>query len=217
MVSGTFSVESLTLQGNAAIDMGDARLTIDYQTGVDPISAIQSYIVSGYAGGAWDGSGIFSSSVAAANAAGGLYGIGYADGADGVVAGLSAGQIEIMPTLLGDAALTGTVGFGDFQLLAQGFGSSAGWDLGNFTYGSGVNFGDFQLLAQNFGQTASLSAGTGSAVVIAAVISSPAMTTTTVAEATDDSPDDGIGLNTWERGNGRFDLTQNHKRARRIL
>ena len=61
--------------------------------------------------------------------------------------------MEIIPTLAGDAKLQGNVNFGDFQLLAANFGSSAGWDGGNFTYGSVVNFGDFQLLAQNFGAT----------------------------------------------------------------
>jgi len=45
--------------------------------------------------------------------------------------------------------------FGDFQILAEYFGKSGGWDEGNFTYGSTVNFGDFQLLAQNFGDNSS--------------------------------------------------------------
>ncbi|HUB24748.1 MAG TPA: PEP-CTERM sorting domain-containing protein, partial [Tepidisphaeraceae bacterium] len=45
--------------------------------------------------------------------------------------------------------------FGDFQILAEYFGKSGGWDEGNFTYGATVDFGDFQLLAQNFGDNAS--------------------------------------------------------------
>jgi len=158
MMTGTYSVASLTLQGTASLDVTNSTLFIDYAGSADPLATIQSYIVSGYNGGTWNGHGIFSSSVAAANTAGGEYGIGYADGADGIVTGLSSGQIEIMPTLLGDAALTGTVAFGDFQLLAGSFGQSAGWDMGNFSYGSIVNFGDFQLLAGNFGKTSSLSA-----------------------------------------------------------
>jgi hypothetical protein len=89
-----------------------------------------------------------------------VYSVGYADGADGIVSGLSSGQIEIMPTLAGDATLSGTVSFGDFQLFSQYFGSSGGWDEGNFTYGSAIDFGDFQLLSQNFGQIFALAAGT---------------------------------------------------------
>jgi len=89
-----------------------------------------------------------------------IYAIGSADGADGIVSGLPSGQIEIMPTLAGDAQLKGTVGFGDFQLLSQYFGQAGGWDEGNFTYGSAVDLGDFQLLAENFGASSSgLSAG----------------------------------------------------------
>jgi len=90
-----------------------------------------------------------------------IYDVGYADGADGIVSGLSSGQIEIMPTLAGDATLAGTVDFGDFQILAQYFGSAGGWDQGNFIYASTINFGDFERLAQNFGQTASLLAAAG--------------------------------------------------------
>jgi hypothetical protein len=82
-----------------------------------------------------------------------VYSVGYADGADGIVTGLSSGQIEILPTLAGDAKLQGQVVFGDFQLLSQYFGSAGSWDEGNFSYGSAVKFGDFQLLSQNFGES----------------------------------------------------------------
>jgi hypothetical protein len=81
-----------------------------------------------------------------------IYSVGYADGGDGIVSGFSSGQIEVMPTLAGDAKLQGDVVFGDFQLLSQYFGQTGTtWDEGNFTYGSSTNFGDFQLLSQNFG------------------------------------------------------------------
>ncbi|HUB25662.1 MAG TPA: hypothetical protein VL992_09540, partial [Tepidisphaeraceae bacterium] len=122
------------------------------------ISLIQSYLASGYSGGEWNGAGIVSSSVVSANAQGSLlYTIGYADGADGVVGGLVSGEIEIMPTLAGDATLSGTVSFGDFQRLAEYYGKPGTWDEGNFTYGGDVDFGDFQVLAANYGKTSSLS------------------------------------------------------------
>jgi hypothetical protein len=89
-----------------------------------------------------------------------IYSVGYADGADGINAGIPSGQIEIMPTLAGDAKMQGNVVFGDFQLLSQYFSQTGtSWDEGNFTYGSTTNFGDFQLLSQNFGHSASLAAG----------------------------------------------------------
>jgi predicted outer membrane repeat protein len=164
--SGVSSIQSLALQGNATLDLGNGTLMIDYGSNADPISSIYSYLASGYDGGAWNGPGIISSSVASENQAqsGLIYSVGYADGADGIVSGLSSGQIEIMPTLAGDATLQGNVAFCDFQLLSQYFGQAGtSWDEGNFTYGSTTNFGDFQLLSQNFGQSAStLAADEGS-------------------------------------------------------
>jgi hypothetical protein len=89
-----------------------------------------------------------------------IYSIGYADGSDGIT-GVPPGEIEILPTLAGDAKMQGNVVFGDFQLLSQYFGQlNTTWDEGNFSYGSSTNFGDFQLLSQNFGANASgLTAG----------------------------------------------------------
>ena len=164
--SGTYSVASLTLQGAATVDMGDGKLFIDYGSGIDPISAVISEIASGYSGGAWNGTGIMSSSVAAADASQKqlVYGVGYADGADGIVSGLSSGQIEIISTLDGDSMLTGSVAFGDFQTLLNYFNHSGSWDDGSFNYNGLVDFGDFQLLSQNFGQTESLTASAHSAV-----------------------------------------------------
>jgi regulation of enolase protein 1 (concanavalin A-like superfamily) len=156
------TANTLSVQG--ALDLGNNQIDVHYGTSPDPISSIQSLLAAGYNGGAWNGAGIFSSTVAGANASQSavIYSVGYADGADGIVNGLSSGLIEILPTLAGDAALAGNVAFGDFQLLSQYFGQPGSWDEGNFTYGSTVNFGDFQLLSQNFGQTPSLAGSAGS-------------------------------------------------------
>ena len=141
-------------------DVNGATVLLEYQN-LDPIASIASYLQSGYAGGAWNGSGIVSSAVAALNAGQRqlVYAVGYADGADGLIPGLSSGQIEIMPTLAGDAKLQGNVVFGDFQILAEYFGHTGGWDEGNFTYGATIDFGDFQLLAQDFGNSPGMTAG----------------------------------------------------------
>ena len=84
------------------------------------------------------------------------YGIGYADASDsGNPAGLAAGQIEIMYTLLGDANLDGKVNGSDFNLMATNFNQSvtAGWDKGDFNYDGEVNGDDFvgQLQPQFLG------------------------------------------------------------------
>jgi hypothetical protein len=145
----TFTLSGLAVNSGSTLDLTTNTLLISYGS-TDPISAIQSYLASGYSSG-WVTGQIISSTVAALNASQNnlIYDVGYADGADGITS-VPSGEIEIVPTLAGDAKLQGNVVFGDFQLLAQFFGQPGTWDEGNFTYGPSVNFGDFQLLAQNF-------------------------------------------------------------------
>jgi autotransporter-associated beta strand protein len=150
----TITLQSLSIAATGGLDLSNNELIIDYN-GADPIASIAAYLKSGYAGGKWNGPGIFTS--AAASEPG--YGIGYADGTDGVVAGLSAGQIEIKYTLLGDANLDGEVNGTDFNIMATNFNKTvSGWDKGDFDYSGSVNGSDFVLLADNFNQYASQSA-----------------------------------------------------------
>ena len=82
--------------------------------------------------------------------------MGYADGADHIVTGLSSGQIEIKYTLLGDANLDGIVNAADFTILAANFNQPVtGWDQSDFNYDGLVNAADFTDLAVNFNQSAS--------------------------------------------------------------
>jgi autotransporter-associated beta strand protein len=156
--TGLAQLTSLTISGTGAFDIGNNHFILTYGSS-DPINTVAGYIKSG----ANTGDGIISS--AAATLTNGLrYGVGYADGADGVVAGLSSGQIEVKYTLLGDANLDGVVNGSDFSILAANFGTGAtNWDQGNFLYGSSVNGSDFSALAANFGQgdsgAATVSAG----------------------------------------------------------
>ena len=140
----------LTISGDGIVNVENAHIIFTYGS-TDPISDIRGYLISGYAGGAWNGPGI-GSSIAALNS---HYGVGYADGADGVVSVLSSGQIEITYTLYGDANLDGVVNGTDFGILAANFGQQvSGWDQGDFNYDGVVNGRDFGLLAANFGQQA---------------------------------------------------------------
>ena len=101
------------------MDLGNNELLINYGATADPISPIAAWIASGYAGGAWTGTGIMSST-AQANSL--IFGLGYADSADpGNPANLASGQIEIVYTLLGDANLDGKVNGTDFNLMAGEF------------------------------------------------------------------------------------------------
>jgi autotransporter-associated beta strand protein len=147
--TGGETLSSLTINKGGALDLTNNHFIINF-TGTDPVATIRGYLVTGYAGGAWNGGGIDSSVVSSG------YGIGYADGADGVVAGLSSGQIEVKYTLLGDANLDGLVNGDDFTILAGNLGkSAAAWDKGDFNYDGVVSGDDFTDLIGNLGKQAS--------------------------------------------------------------
>jgi fibronectin-binding autotransporter adhesin len=161
---GGVTIGLLSVNSGSTVDLTNSALTISYAGSADPIVTILSYLTDGYnaVGGHWTGGEIQSTSVVAGNASQKkvVYSIGYADGADHLTT-VPSGEIEVLPTLAGDAKLQGNVVFGDFQVLAQYFGqSNTGWDQGDFTYSGTTNFGDYQLLAQDFGSNSSgLNAG----------------------------------------------------------
>ncbi len=146
------TLSSLSISTNGVLDITNNHLIINYGSGSDPIAAIVAAIQSGYTNGTWTGNGIISSS-AQVRTNGLRYGVGFADGADNVVVGLSTGEIELKYTLLGDANLDGSVNGSDFSILAANFGlGHTNWDQGNFLFSSSVNGSDFSALASNFGQ-----------------------------------------------------------------
>ncbi len=149
--TGLASFTSLSIAPGGAVDVQNNEMILSYGSS-DPASTIRGYLIAGYSGGAWNGGGI-ESSAAAANS---NYALGYADGADGVVAGLSSGQIEVAYALYGDANLDGKVDSADFGILADNYGeSNAVWDQGDFNYDGKVDSADFGLLALNYGQSTS--------------------------------------------------------------
>jgi hypothetical protein len=83
--------------------------------------------------------------------------VGYADSADGVVAGKPASTIELKYPLGGDLNLQGAVTFNDFAVVVANYGKPASWDGGAITYGPTVSFADFALLAANYGKQAAAS------------------------------------------------------------
>jgi autotransporter-associated beta strand protein len=150
--TGVAQMTSLSISGSGKLDVNNNHFLINYGSGADPISTIGGYLKTGYNGGVWNGSGI-DSSAAAANPA---YALGYADGADGVVAGLSSGTIEVKYTLLGDANLDGTVDGNDFTILIANLGKvGSSWDQGDFDYDGAVSGSDFTDLIRNLGDSTS--------------------------------------------------------------
>ncbi len=165
--SGAASQGSLTIAANSALDIGNNHIILsDAGGGID--ATIRAYLAAGYNGGSWNGhsaaSGVIVTS-APIIIGSGTYSIGYADGADNVVAGLPSGELEVAYTLAGDANLDGKVDSADFGILADNYGASgAVWDEGDFNYDGKVDSADFGILAVNYGQ----SAGSNADVVTAA-------------------------------------------------
>ena len=150
--TGVSKVGSLTLSGTAAaptstLDLTNNTLDVNYGTGADPTASIRAMLIAGRNGGAWTGMGITSSS-AAANPT--KYGLGYADGADNVVSGLTAGDTLIKYTLVGDANLDGVVNFADLGILLNNYGKAGVWDQGDFDYSGTVGFADLGDLLNNY-------------------------------------------------------------------
>ncbi len=124
--STVLEVDSLANSGT--LNLHNNTLIVNYGSSADPAATIRAYLAAGYNGGAWNGtsatSGVIVTSAPITIGAG-TYSIGYADGADGVVAGLPSGEIEVAYTLAGDANLDGKVDSADFGILADNYGASA--------------------------------------------------------------------------------------------
>jgi hypothetical protein len=159
-LNGTFTVTGL--QGaspfaGSTIDLGQSTVYFDYSTGQNPAAVVRQALVTGYAGGAWNGSGAgatgaFVSSAAAARGVG-KFALGYADSADGFVAGQPVNTVEVRFTYAGDANLDGVVNMTDAVRMQANYGAARdpAWDRGNFDYDAGVGSADAILLARNYG------------------------------------------------------------------
>ncbi len=162
---GATTLQSLTIASGGSFDITNNHILLN-DAGGSIDSTIRAYLAAGYNGGGWNGTsgGVIMTSAPITIGAG-TYSIGYADGADNVVAGLSSGQLEVAYTLAGDANLDGKVDSADFGILADNYGASAAvWDEGDFNYDGKVDSADFGILAVNYGQ----SAGSNADVVTAA-------------------------------------------------
>jgi hypothetical protein len=157
--SNVLRLGALTTAGTGALDITNNGAIIDY-AGASPLSGVRAQVTTGYAGGAWTGGGVRSSS-AAANS-GRAVGYGEASALFATFPATFMGQSVDNTTILlrytryGDANLDGQVNLQDFNRLAASFGATGTpvWTQGNFNFNDTINLQDFNLLAANFGQTA---------------------------------------------------------------
>jgi hypothetical protein len=155
---------SLTITQASRLDLADNAMIIDYPSGgPSPLGtptttgSIFALISSGYAGGAWNGSGITSSAAAADP----RLAIGFGESGSlftsfpATFLGQSVDDSAVLmrTTLAGDANLDGAVNLRDFNRLAANFGASPRpFALGDFNYDGTVEIEDFNILASSFGQ-----------------------------------------------------------------
>ncbi|MCS7033649.1 MAG: hypothetical protein NZ561_06595 [Phycisphaerae bacterium] len=160
--AATSSAAALTLAGatdawTATLDITDNRMIVDYSGTLSVLGTIRNQIKNGYAGGAWTGTGIISSSAQGAA----THAIGFAEAltllgpGGGTFGGLTVDDTAVLLryTRQGDANLDGVTDLGDFALLAANFNSPQDWGKGDFNYDGLTDLGDFSLMAANFNQS----------------------------------------------------------------
>ena len=132
-------------------------MILDYAGASPLLTSVLPLLTSGYAGGAWTGPGITSSTAAATPG----HAVGYGEASavftsfPATFAGQSVDNTTVLLryTRYGDANLDQQVNLQDFNRLAGNFGTSGTplWTQGNFNFDNQVNLQDFNRLASNFG------------------------------------------------------------------
>jgi hypothetical protein len=150
----------VSIDGSSKRDLTNNALAINYN-GTSPNGLIRAALITGRAGGNWNGPGINSSSAEADAASAHKTAIGYAEAS---LVGITTsffgqavdGTTELLRyTYLGDANLDGHVNALDFNAVASNFGSTPGKEgyQADFNYDGFTNTLDFDALASNFNLT----------------------------------------------------------------
>ncbi len=129
------------------------------------LAAVTANVATGFNGGAWDGTGISSTSAASDPLGTGALGVvdnddtGYTQFA-GVSVPTTGHVVIVSFTTYGDADLNGTINGLDFGLFDKGFnGGVGGWHNGDFDYNGVVNNDDQSLLVFAFASQSGGGAG----------------------------------------------------------
>jgi len=156
----TNTAGTLTINGAGQLDLANHSLI----TGTDP-GTIRQYLINGYNGGAWNGTGGISSvnanasyNIPASNG-GHFTALGYTSGTSSVGAalGLATNQTLVKYTIYGDANLDGTVDINDLNIVLSNFlsGNPGTWDTGDFYYAGQTDISDLDAVLSNYFDNAS--------------------------------------------------------------
>jgi hypothetical protein len=115
------------------------------------LSAVRSAIAAGFNHGDWNGVAGIASSAAAADPIG-VTALGFASNADlnktsfAGVTGLTASDVLVRYTYLGDNDLSGATTLDDFTLFLNGYqNAGSAWNNGDYDYGGSITLDDFTL------------------------------------------------------------------------
>jgi hypothetical protein len=146
----TSTLSSLTIKSGGKLDVNRSALVLNYGTNNTPLPQVRSWLATGHgSNGLWNGTGI-TSTFAATNQP--KFGIGYTEGADRFIPGLTPGQLLMRPTLYGDVNFSGKTDQADInQITARGHlndgtGNHA-WIDGDMNYDGFVNTADIRIIA----------------------------------------------------------------------
>ena len=205
MVQYTNSISTLTLNGSGQMDLANNTL---YTT--TSSNTIRQYLINGYNGGAWNGTGGISSinanasyNIPASNG-GHFTALGYSSGTTIAALGLTPSQTVVKYTIYGDANLDGNVDISDLDIVLSNFleQQAAGgtqlpsWDTGDFYYTGQTDISDLDAVLSNFFDSAptTVRAANAAAKFKASTASTAKTLTGTVSPADTVSPPPANGV-----------------------
>jgi hypothetical protein len=153
-----------SISSDSTLNLNDNALIVDY-SGAAPLDSIRASLHSGYAGGAWNGTGITSGAAATNRGTG----IGFAEASElfssfpATFAGQSVDDTSVLLryTLLGDANQDGGVDVTDLGILATNWqGTNKTFGQGDFNYDRMIDVTDLGILATNWQKSLPIASST---------------------------------------------------------